>query len=145
MREHPYYTRLAIGAIKAYLLLHDQPELVHGPAAGGINGAEGDDAERKKALKKAKKEQQRLERIEAEKREAKKSPNVKSLDGEVKKEDPDPLGNELVQTKDPLNEATKFLTPLLKHGSKNIEAQCLGFEVYLRKGKRMRNLSMGIC
>lgn len=137
LREHPYYTRLAFGAIKTYLLLHDQPELVHGPAAGDVNGAGDDDAEKKKALKKAKKEQQRLEKIEAEKREARKSPNVKSIDTEVKKEDPDPLGNKLVQTQGPLEEATKFLTPLLQHSSKNIEAQCLGFEVYLRNGKRI--------
>lgn len=137
LREHPYYTRLAFGAIKAYLLLHDQPDLVHGPAAGDINGAAetADSAERKKALKRAKKEQQRLEKAEAEKREARKPANVKGVEGEVKKEDPDPLGNQLVQTQEPLNQATKFLTPLLEHSSKNIEAQCLGFEVYLRKSK----------
>lgn len=138
LREHPYYTRLAFGAIKTYLLLHDQPELVHGPAAGDVNGADtADSAEKKKALKKAKKEQQRQEKVEAEKRDARKGANVKGIDGEVKKEDPDPLGNELVQTKEPLKEATKFLTPLLEHSSKNIEAQCLGFEVHLRRGKHL--------
>ncbi|KAL4814845.1 NMDA receptor-regulated protein 1-domain-containing protein [Aspergillus spinulosporus] len=136
LREHPFYSRAALSAIKAYILLHDQPDLAHGPLPE-INGADGDDAERKKALKKAKKEQQRLEKLEQEKREAarKAAANPKSSDGEVKKEDPDPLGNKLAQTQEPLKEALKFLTPLLEHCPKNIEAQCLGFEVHLRRGK----------
>ncbi|KAL5042183.1 hypothetical protein BDW71DRAFT_149246 [Aspergillus fruticulosus] len=136
LREHPFYARAALSAIKAYILLHDQPDLAHGPLPE-INGAEGDDAERKKALKKAKKEQQRLEKLEQEKREAarKAAANPKSLEGEVKKEDPDPLGNKLAQTQEPLKEALKFLTPLLEHCPKNIEAQCLGFEVHLRRRK----------
>lgn len=137
LREHPFYVRMALSAIKAYLLLNDQPDLAHGPMPVG-NGPEAtDDAERKKALKKAKKEQQRLEKIEADKREARKAAaaNTKNVDGEVKKEDPDPLGNTLVQTKDPLKEATKYLTPLLQSSLQNIEAQCLGFEVYIRRSK----------
>ncbi|KKK18615.1 hypothetical protein P175DRAFT_0504325 [Aspergillus ochraceoroseus IBT 24754] len=135
LREHPFYARMALSAIKAYILLHDQPDLAHGPL--GLNGDEGDSAERKKALKKAKKEQQRLEKAEAEKREARKAAaaTAKGSDGEVKKEDPDPLGIKLVQTQDPLKDAMKFLTPLLEFCPKNIEAQCLGFEVNLRRGK----------
>ncbi|KAJ5107854.1 N-terminal acetyltransferase A complex subunit n.t1.c1 [Penicillium angulare] len=137
LREHPFYTRMAFSAVKAYLLLHDQPDLAYGPMPTA-NGAEGlDEDERKKALKKAKKEQQRLEKIEADKREARKAAaaNAKSIDGEVKKEDSDPFGNTLVQTKDPLKEAMKFLTPLLDLSSQNIEAQILGFEVYSRRNK----------
>ncbi|KAL3464710.1 NMDA receptor-regulated protein 1-domain-containing protein [Aspergillus heterothallicus] len=136
LREHPFYARIALSAIKAYLLLHDQPDLAYGPLP--VNGgSEADEAERKKALKKAKKEQQRLEKAEAEKREAirKAAANPKSTEGEVKKEDPDPLGNKLVQTQEPLKDALKFLTPLLEYCPKNIEAQCLGFEVHLRRGK----------
>ncbi|RAL12456.1 peptide alpha-N-acetyltransferase complex A subunit NAT1 [Aspergillus homomorphus CBS 101889] len=134
LREHPFYTRVAFSAIKSYILLHDQPDLAHGPIA--TNGVGEDENERKKALKKAKKEQQRLEKLEAEKREARKAASTgKSADGEVKKEDPDPLGTKLVSTQDPLLEAMKFLTPLLELSPKSIEAQTLGFEVYLRRGK----------
>lgn len=139
LREHPYYTRMAIAAVKTYLLLHDQPELVHGPKASNVNGAGdgGEDSEKKKAQKKAKKEQQRQEKAEAEKREAQKAAAAtpKNIDGELKKEDPDPLGNELVQTKDPLKEALKYLTPMLAHTPQNIEVQLLGFEVYVRRSK----------
>ncbi|PYH39434.1 peptide alpha-N-acetyltransferase complex A subunit NAT1 [Aspergillus neoniger CBS 115656] len=132
LREHPFYTRMAVSAIKTYLLLHDQPDLAHGPLPSAVAD---NDEERKKAVKKAKKEQQRLEKIEAEKREARKAASTKSVDGEVKKEDSDPLGNQLAQTQDPLKDATKFLTHLLELSPKSIEAQCLGFEVYLRRGK----------
>ncbi|KAL4977551.1 NMDA receptor-regulated protein 1-domain-containing protein [Aspergillus desertorum] len=134
LREHPFFARAALSAVKAYILLHDQPDLAHGPLPE-INGADED--ERKKALKKAKKEQQRLEKLEQEKREAarKAAANPKGQDGEVKKEDPDPLGNKLAQTQEPLKESLKFLTPLLEHCRNNIEAQCLGFEVHLRRGK----------
>ncbi|KAF7716912.1 N-terminal acetyltransferase A, auxiliary subunit [Penicillium ucsense] len=127
LREHPFYARVAISAVKSYLLLHDEPDLEHGPNGLGVNGdVVMDENERKKALKKAKKEQQRLEKIEADKREARKAAaaNAKSADGEVKKEDPDPLGNTLVQTKDPLNDAMKFLTPLLSLNAQNVEVQC---------------------
>ncbi|EAW10623.1 peptide alpha-N-acetyltransferase complex A subunit NAT1 [Aspergillus clavatus NRRL 1] len=138
LREHPFYTRMAIAAIKAYILLHDQPDLAHGPLPSGLDASgDADSAERKKALKKAKKEQQRLEKIEADKREARKAAaaTAKGADTETKKEDPDPLGTKLVQTQDPLADALKFLTSLLEYSPQNIEVQCLGFEVYLRKNK----------
>lgn len=137
LRDHPFYSRMALSAVKAYLLLHDQPDLAHGPMGLGANGDIQDEAERKKALKKAKKERERLEKIEADKREARKAAaaNAKSADGEAKKEDTDPLGNTLVETKDPLNDAMKFLTPLLSLNPQDVEAQCLGSEVYLRRGK----------
>ncbi|KAJ5777968.1 N-terminal acetyltransferase A complex subunit n.t1.c1 [Penicillium odoratum] len=140
LREHPFYTRMAASAIKAYILLHDQPDLAHGPMPTIVNGTEGlSEEEKKKALKKAKKEQQRLEKIESDKREARKAAaaNAKSVDGEAKKEDADPFGNTLVQTKDPLKEAMKFLTPLLDLSSQHIESQILGFEVYLRRNKHI--------
>ena len=139
LRDHPFYARMALSAVNAYLLLHDQPDLAHGPLPGGINGSgggSGDSAERKKALKKAKREQQKLEKAEAEKREAKKiSGTAKGTDSETKKEDDDPLGSKLVQTQEPLKDAMKFLTPLLEHSPGNIETQVAGFEVYLRRSK----------
>ncbi|KAJ5374891.1 hypothetical protein N7517_006897 [Penicillium concentricum] len=140
LREHPFYTRMALGAVKAHLLLHDQPDLVHGPMPSASNGIDStDENQRKKALKKAKKEQQRLEKIESDKRAARKAAaaTAKSADGETKKEDSDPLGNALVQTQDPLKDAMKFLTPLLECSPQNVEAQCVGFEVYSRQNKQL--------
>ena len=139
LRDHPFYSKVAVSAVRSYVLLYDNPDLVHGPLPNGINGTSNDSsahaAERKKAVKKAKKEQQRLEKAEVDKKEALKTSkgNAKSADGESKKDDPDPLGRVLVETKEPLQDAMKFLNPLLELNPDNVEAQCMGFEVYLRR------------
>ncbi|KAL2207124.1 N-terminal acetyltransferase A, auxiliary subunit [Sarocladium strictum] len=132
LRDHPFYSRAALGAIDIYLNMADKPE------ANGTNGTNGeseaDALERKKALKKAKKEQLKMER-EAAEQQAKQDPN-KAKDGEEpKKKDEDPLGLKLAATEDPLGEATKFLVPLLQAQPKSLDAQLAGFEVYMRRKK----------
>ncbi|KAJ3518603.1 hypothetical protein NM208_g14457 [Fusarium decemcellulare] len=134
VRDHPFYSRAALDAVEIYLKLADKP------SANGINGAEEENAEdtlaKKKAAKKAKKEQQRLER-EAVEKQAKQDPNktTKDKDGEVKKQDDDPLGLKLADTTDPLGEAMKFINHLLQFSPLNINAQFAGFEVYMRRKK----------
>ncbi|KAF7505822.1 hypothetical protein GJ744_000397 [Endocarpon pusillum] len=141
LRDHPFYTKVAVSAVSAYILLHDSPDLVHGPIPNGVNGvgqdAQANAAERKKAVKKAKKEQQKLEKVEADKKEALRTSKSapKATDGEVQKDDPDPFGKALVETKEPLQDAMKFLTPLLDLNPESIKAQCVGFEVYIRRRK----------
>ncbi|KAI9840041.1 MAG: hypothetical protein M1819_000233 [Sarea resinae] len=139
LREHPFYSRVAIKAIRTYILLHDHPELVHGPLPNGVDGADLsklDAAGRKKAMKKAKKEQQKLEKEKAEAEEAKRtSKTAVGADGEIKKEDPDPQGTQLLQTSEPLKEAMKFLTPLLDFSPKLLEAELVGFELFIRRQK----------
>ncbi|WEW60714.1 hypothetical protein PRK78_006201 [Emydomyces testavorans] len=136
LRSHPSYTRAALGAIKAYTLLHDEPDLAHGPIPAGTNGLDGDasSADRRKALKKAKKEQQRLEKAEAEKLKAKKAASS-SGSSDSKKDDSDPLGTTLAHTSDPMKEAMKFLGPLLEMSPENIEVQTAGYEVHIRRKK----------
>jgi tetratricopeptide (TPR) repeat protein len=134
LREHPFFTRAAIGAIKAYILLHDQPELAKGAAVNGANGETADMSAQKKAAKKARKEEEKQKQMEAEKKDAKKT-NQTGPDGEPKKEDKDPEGKLLVATKEPLKDAMKFLTPMLELSPKNLDAQKVGFELYLRRGK----------
>jgi N-alpha-acetyltransferase 15/16, NatA auxiliary subunit len=129
LREHPFYSRAATAAVKIYIMLYDQPQLAN------VNGVEGDSASAKKANKKAKKER---ERAEAEKKELEKKGGKKATgaDGEPKKEDPDPEGKTLVQTKQPLEDAMKYLEPLLEFTPKNIQAQNIGFEVFIRRSKQ---------
>ncbi|KAI9713785.1 MAG: hypothetical protein M1820_000515 [Bogoriella megaspora] len=137
LREHPFYTRAALSAIRVYLLLHDKPETVQMSLANGVSDVNGMDAnEKKKAMKKAKKEQEKkeAEAKEAEKKTAGKKPAT-GADGEPKKEDPDPLGAKLLETKVPLDDAVKFLAPLLEMSPKNVEAQNVGFEVFMRRKK----------
>lgn len=130
LREHPYFSRAAISAIKIYIRLFDSPK------SNALNGEQKDlDAkERKKAQKKERKAQEKQLQAEAEKKDAKKTAGV-AADGETKKEDTDPQGTKLVQTAEPLEDAMKFLTPLLEYSPKNLEAQQVGFEVFLRRSK----------
>jgi len=137
LREHPFYTRAAINAVKIYILLFDDPDLVHGLLQNGVVDFSNLDAgERKKAIKKAKKEQERQQKEEAERREAERKQAKKTAtDGEAKKEDLDPNGTKLFGTKTPLEDAMKFLSLLLEFSPKNIEAQNIGFELFIRRSK----------
>lgn len=132
LRDHPFYSRAALDAVKVYVDMYDKSQ-----TPNGVNGASeenGDDAaERKKAAKKAKKEAQKAEKEAAEK-VAKQDPNkVTKKDELAKKKDDDPNGTKLAATMDPLGEATKFLTPLLQYSPRSIDAQIAGFEVYIRR------------
>jgi peptide alpha-N-acetyltransferase len=148
LREHPFYSRAALGAVKLYLQLADsrQPAAngsINGVSggAGGVNGGEA--AEKKKAAKKAKKEQARLER-EAAERAAKQDPNKpgaagaaasSNKDDAAKKKDDDPTGSKLAATTEPLADAMKYLNNLLEYSPKNILAQLVGFDVYMRRSE----------
>ncbi|KAG0633342.1 NMDA receptor-regulated protein 1-domain-containing protein [Tuber brumale] len=144
LRSHPFFVRAALGAIRVYIMLHDRPHLAHSSLSNGnIEGTDFEGmspADRKKALKKAKREQQKAQGKAAElaakvKEDKAKNSQVSNADGEMKKEDTDPLGNALAQTKEPLEVAMKFLIPLLEMSPKRTEVQCAGFEVYSRRKK----------
>lgn len=135
LREHPFFSRAAISAAKIYVMLFDQPSLAHGSLTNGVNGGEMDSAERKKAAKKARKEKEKQGKLEAEKKDAKKAPAV-DHNGDPKKEDKDPKGEKLLQTSEPLTDAMKFIMPLLEYSPRNIDAQQVGFEVFLRRSKK---------
>lgn len=133
LRNHPFFTRAAIQAVKIYLRLADNPQLSNGDQP---DLSKLDPAERKKAEKKAKKEKLEKEKAEAERKAAAAAKaTAKGDDGETKKEDTDPNGEKLLATKEPLEAALRFLRPMLELSPQNIEAQNVGFEVYLRKRK----------
>ena len=132
LREHPFFARAALSAIKIYIMLYDNPQLAKQSQMNGSDGQSS--AEKKKAAKKARKE---AEKVEAEKKaKTAKQPQPKAdEDGAAKKEDQDPNGVELVKTQKPLDEAMKYLLPLLELSPKNIDGQIMGFEVYIRRRK----------
>ena len=136
LREHPFFSRASISAARIYVMLHDDPDLVHGSLLNGVNGEKMDSAERKKAQKRARKDQEKKDKEEAERKDAKK-PAAVDQNGEPKKEDKDPKGEKLLQTTEPLTEAMKFVTPLLEFSPKNIQAQQVGFEVFMRRSKSL--------
>lgn len=138
LRDHPFYQRVAIDAVKVYLQLHDNTELGQGDALP-YDFARLDDGAKKRELKRSKRENEKvekdhLERKEADKKVVGKKGNV-GLDGEVKKTEDDPRGTKYLETKEPLTTAMKYLNPLIEFGSDNLEAQHVGFEVYLRRRK----------
>lgn len=133
LRDHPFFTRAAIQAVKIYLRLADNPKLTssNDPSLDQL-----DPVERKKAEKKLKKEKEKAEKAEAERKAAAAAKaTAKGDDGETKKEDTDPNGEKLLANKEPLEAALRFLKPMLELSPKNIEAQNVGFEIYLRKNK----------
>ncbi|KAH0608172.1 uncharacterized protein H6S33_002224 [Morchella sextelata] len=144
LRSHPFFSRAALGAIKAYIMLSDRPHLAHSSLSNGNNKKvdfEGlSIADRKKALKKAKREAQKAQERAVEaaakaKEEKAKNAQVANLDEEKKKDDTDPLGTELAQTKEPLEAALKFLNPLLEFSPGKLEVQTSGFEIHSRRKK----------
>lgn len=129
LRDHPFYSRAALAAVKVYLKLHDKP------LSNGVNGDAHADQEaaieKKKAAKKARKEAEKA----AQEAAAKKEPNkpVKESDAAPKKVDDDPEGVKLAATADPLHDAMKFLNPLLEFSPKTIAVQIAGAEVLIRR------------
>ncbi|KAF2869769.1 NMDA receptor-regulated protein 1 [Massariosphaeria phaeospora] len=133
LREHPFFTRAALSAVNIYVQLADNPKLA---TEEGDDLSKMDPAERKKMQKKAKKEQEKAQKAEADKKAAAAAAKATPATEEAtKKEDPDPNGFKLLETKEPLEAALRFLVPLLESSPKNIEAQNVGFEVYLRRKK----------
>lgn len=142
LREHPFYTRAALGAIALYIGMFDARQMAaianangNGAEAAEANGEEA--AEKKKAAKKARKDAQKAEREAAEKA-AKQDPNkakAANASGEPVRRDDDPNGFRLAATETPLAEATKFLGPLLQFSPKYVDGHIAGFEVYIRRGK----------
>lgn len=140
LREHPFYFRAALDAVKLYLLINDKPYAANG--VNGVGGEKGDGedaAEMKKAAKKAKKEAQKAEREAAEKA-AKQDPNKASAsknrdNEEAKKKDEDPNGLKLATTSTPLDDAMKFLLPMLQFSPRNIDGQIAGFDVYIHRSE----------
>lgn len=132
IRQHPFYSRAAQSAVKILTMLHDKPELATG---GKVNGT--DAAADKKAAAKARKQ---AEKEEAEKKAAaakKATAPAKEDESEKKKEDADPQGTALLKQvgEKPLDEAMKYLSPLLELSPKNAGSQTAGFEVYIRRSK----------
>ncbi|EOY26662.1 Tetratricopeptide repeat-containing protein isoform 2 [Theobroma cacao] len=131
LHSHAYFHKAAAGAIRCYLKLYDSP--LNSPAE------EEDDASKTPSQKKKMKKQRKAERAkkEAEEKIEESSAGGISKSGKrhVKPVDPDPYGEKLVKTEDPLLEATKYLKLLQKNSPDSLETHLLSFEVNMRKQK----------
>ncbi|KAG4211783.1 hypothetical protein ERO13_A02G122600v2 [Gossypium hirsutum] len=130
LHSHSYFHKAAAGAIRCYLKLYDSP--LNSPA-------EEEDHTLKTLQKKKMKKQRKTERAkkEAEEKNGESSASGTSKSGKrhVKPVDPDPYGERLLKTEDPLSEATKYLKLLQKNSPDSLETHLLSFEVNMRKQK----------
>ncbi|RPA78796.1 N-terminal acetyltransferase catalytic subunit [Ascobolus immersus RN42] len=136
LRHHVFFRRAAIDACKVYTLLADQPHLGHASLSMGQLAEDFEKlstAEKKKAMKKAKREQQKEE--EKRKEEAAKRKDEANGKADDKVVDTDPKGEELVHTTTPLEDALKFLNPLVEFNPEFVEVQAIAFEVQIRRKK----------
>ncbi|KAK9474672.1 NMDA receptor-regulated protein 1-domain-containing protein [Dipodascopsis tothii] len=111
---HPYYRRAAKDIIDIYVGLHDRPRAAERQAElAGL-----DEAERKKAIKKAKRDRAKA---------AKKEESDKTAG------DADPLGRKLEQTATPLDDALAVWKPLAACVPGSADVQQLGFGIFVRQ------------
>ena len=145
MYARPEYRDAAKGAVMLYVGLFDDPPAKKAAALEArIAAMPAEEAQkfreqlRLEKERDAKAEEARLAALEEAKKVAaaqeskNKSPKDKDAD---KKTDPDPLGEALENTSEPLEQAMKFIEPLLLHASEYEDTQLLAFEVYIRQGK----------
>merc|ERR1719346_831732 len=142
LRSHKFYEKIAGVAINTYIRLFDKPledvDRTNEKAADKM-----DPSELKKMKNKAKKAQRKAEQEKAAAEQDKKKKELHNKNKKKNDEELDsPAKDELVPEKlarpeDPLEEAIKFLQPLLQLSSKNINTHLLAFEIYYRKGKTL--------
>ncbi|KAI5478629.1 hypothetical protein MNV49_004771 [Pseudohyphozyma bogoriensis] len=144
VRSHPRYFNAAKGAIEIYLALHDDPSTVV-PAPLTNGAAEAAAAEKKKEEEaKAKAEEEKEKSKKKVVDEGKKPANKKAAEeDEVPPPavDQDPSGDKLLATKEPLDEALKFLKPLEKVAAGNVGTWLISFEVAIRREKYLQALT----
>ena len=152
LRSHKFYEKTAAVAIQTYIRLHDKP-LQETDSNNDKNCDELDPSELKKRKNKAKKAKRKAEQEKAMAEQETKRKELHSKNKKKNEEELDsPAKDELVPEKlerpdEPLEEAIKFLTPLLTLATNNINTHLLAFEIYLRKGKvllMLRSLKQGL-
>lgn len=133
----------AKGAVMLYVDLFDEPPEKKAAAleakVAAMSAADADKFREELRVAKEREDKAEEERLaaleEAKKVAAAQESKNKSPKDATKKVDPDPLGKALENTKEPLEQAMKFIEPLLLHAAGYEETQLLAFEVFLRQGK----------
>merc|ERR1719300_1547504 len=130
LRSHKFYEKIAGVAIKTYIRLFDKP-LEESDRNNEKTVDKMDPSELKKLKNKAKKAQRKAEQ-EKMMAEQDKKKKEEELDSPAKDE---LLPEKLERPDDPLEEASRFLTPLLLLASEKINTHLAAFEIYFRRGK----------
>ncbi|KAK8664233.1 hypothetical protein V6N13_084031 [Hibiscus sabdariffa] len=131
LHSHAYFHKAASGATRCYLKLYDSP--LSSPAEEEDNTSKT--PSQKKKMKKQRKAERAKKEAEEKNEESSASGNSKFGKRHIKPVDPDPNGEKLLKTEDPLAEASKYLKLLQKHSPDSLETHLLSFEVNMRKHK----------
>lgn len=140
LRSHRFYEKAARVAIETYLQLFDKP-LEDSDLSNQNNSDELDPSEQKKRMNKAKKAKRKAELEKAamdqdKKRKEMHNKNKKKADEDLENPAKDELiPDKLARVENPLEEAAKFLEPMLLLSSNQVNTHLLAFEIYYRKGK----------
>ena len=128
----PIWAEAVCGAVEGYLLLDDQIKEKkkaeeEAAAAGGGGGGASSSSKRKK------KQQQAA--AAAATANGTTPTTASGTTGTAKSKDPDPDGELLAATEDPLGEASKLAKALMTHTPHSLSAVLAAFEVQVRRGK----------
>lgn len=139
LRRHPFYFTAAKCAIEVYLHLYDMPVQQSSQQTNHTENLSEEEMKKTRSqMRKARKKERQLQE-QKEQEELKKQHNQhnhKKEDGdEVKHESLD--ANKLAETDKPLEEADRFLQPLLQLAPDNVHTHLMAFEIYSRKEKTL--------
>ncbi|KAJ3191514.1 N-alpha-acetyltransferase 16, NatA auxiliary subunit [Irineochytrium annulatum] len=143
LRSHQMFFNTAVEAVQIYTKLFDkakEDEL----EKENISNSNMSESEKKKALRKARKAELRNADDNAV---AATTSVAGATNGVAKKADDDPEGLKLLNVTDPLDEAMRFLRPLLEMSPGRVESHVHGAAVYLRRKKLLlawRSVKIGL-
>ncbi|CAD5115063.1 DgyrCDS4078 [Dimorphilus gyrociliatus] len=138
LKCHKFYVKTATIAISIYVHLHDHPVADRKQKDDNDSGLSASELKKRKnkerkAAKKAAAEQAAKRAEEAKKEHNKKLPPADPDIDRVPEETLDP--EKLERTEKPLDEAIKFLKPLLSLRPNDLNTHILAFEIYFRRSK----------
>ena len=148
LRTHKFYEECAKVAIETFIQLFDKPP-VDSENDNEINSDELDPSEMKKRMNKAKKAKRKAElekaAIEQEQKKKELFNKNKKKGGDDDLENPakdELIPEKLAKGENPLDEAVKFLEPLLFLAKNKVNTHLLAFEIYYRKGRALMMLQV---
>ncbi|KAI9140409.1 NMDA receptor-regulated protein 1-domain-containing protein [Paraphysoderma sedebokerense] len=133
LRAHPFYFEAAKTIIECYIRLFDNPKDVK--QSQEANGAANLSAAELKKLRPKQRKAELKSQSQTSGKDDKENKPDSQIDKKDTKKDDDPNGQKLLETKDPLGEANKFLHHLMQLSPGRIETWALAAKVYRRLNK----------
>lgn len=140
VKSHKFFVRTANTAVRIYLSLYDNPaggkRDLKEEANAGLSSSELRKLRNKQRKAALKAEKENLKDGKGKAADSESKGNQSSGENQSQVVD----GDKLAQTKDPLADAFRFLTPLKVYARNDVNTHSLSFELYYRKGKLLLQL-----